>query len=206
MTQIFRYVWIFISVFTYIATASFYSEEEIFKYTLGDKCLDKSYESAIGKKKKAIEQVRQKDLEYSSCMDPTCCCTIGIQNLFKDKTESMTHDRVNPATDQLIEALRNQRVASDIKIEELVYLKYINTIYSFYDGEGEEMKNKKLNMPKNNHDGCKEPITFRKLTTEDLKRKGVYREGLLKEILAMLHAWGKSDDMISEKNMIKVLK
>jgi len=206
MNQVFRYVWIFIITCTYIATASFYSKEEIFNYTLGDKCLDKSYESAIGYDRQGIKQERKKDLDYSSCIDPKCCCTEQIKSLFKKDTKRITQKRVNPATDYLIEALRNQRVASDIKIEELVYLKYVNSIYSFYDKDGKKMKKKKLTMPASNDDGCKETITFRKLEAADLKRKGVYREGLLKEILAMLHAWEKSDDMIVEKNMIEIVQ
>ena len=116
----------------------------------------------------------------------------------------MTHDRTNPAVDFLIEALRNQRVSSDIKIEELVHLKYANAIYSFYDKDGEKMKKKKLTMPKSDKDGCVDTITFRKLKLEDRERKGVYREGMLKDILALLYARDKGDKMIVEKNMMKM--
>jgi len=170
---------------------------------LADNCLEKSYKSA-----NIDKDDRKNDLDYSSCIAQgvLCCCTSNIISLFKDKTKDITRKRVNPAVDNLIKALRNQRLSSDIKIEELVHLKYANTIYSFYDKDGKKMKKKKLTMPKDAEDGCKDEIKFRKLTTEDKNRKGVYREGLLKEILDMLHAWGKSDDMIAKKNMIKIIK
>ena len=165
-------------------------------------CLDLSYESA-----KVNKTDRTKDLDYSKCQSKNpgaCCCTSNIIELFKDKTEDITRKRVNPAVDTLIKALKNQRLASDIKIEELVHLKYVNTIYSFYDKDGEKMKNKKLNMPKDDDDGCEEEIKFRELTTEEKNRQGVYREGLLNDVLAMLHAWEKSDKMIRNKNMVKI--
>jgi len=166
---------------------------------LADNCLEKSYKSANINK-----DDRKNDLDYSSCIAQgvLCCCTSNIISLFKDKTKDITRNRVNPAVDNLIKALKNQRLASDIKIEELVHLKYANALYSFYDKDGEKMKKKKLTMP----NGCRDEIKFRELKAEDKKRKGVYREGLLKELLAMLHAWGKSDDIITEKNMIKVIK
>ena len=143
-------------------------------------CLDLSYESA-----KVNKTDRTKDLDYSKCQSKNpgaCCCTSNIIELFKDKTEDITRKRVNPA----------------------VHLKYVNTIYSFYDKDGEKMKNKKLNMPKDDDDGCEEEIKFRELTTEEKNRQGVYREGLLNDVLAMLHAWEKSDKMIRNKNMVKI--
>ena len=171
---------------------------------LADDCLEKSYSSANINK-----DDRSKDLDFSLCYLRNfgqCCCTYNIVSLFKDRTKDITRNRVNPAVDNLIKALRNQRLASDIKIEELVHLKYANALYSFYDKDGEKMKKKKLTMPKDDDDGCKDEIKFRKLKAEDKKRKGVYREGLLKEMLTMLHSLGKIDDIITEKNMIKVIK
>lgn len=170
---------------------------------LADNCLEKSYKSA-----NIDKDDRKNDLDYSSCIAQGlwCCCTSNIISLFKDKTKDITRKRVNPAVDKLIKALKNQRLASDIKIEELVHLKYANTLYSFYDKDGEKMKKKKLTMPKDDDDGCKDEIKFRELKTEDKDRRGVYREGLLKEMLTMLHTWRKSDDIITEKNMMKLVK
>jgi len=166
-------------------------------------CLDTSYKSAIGETQKGIKSIRDVDLDYSNFSDAQCCCSAQIKGLFKEHTKKMMK-RLNPATDNLIKALRNQRMASDIKIEELVHLKYVLAMYSFYNEDGKKMGTEKLTMP--DEDGCIGTITFRKLEKEDLERKGVYREGILKEILAMLHAWGKSDKMIAEKNMIKMVK
>jgi len=175
-------------------------DEKIFKYNLGNYCLDKSYISAIGKKKPAITTERNNDLDYSSCVDVACCCIDEIKALFKEKTKKMTHERVNPAVDKLIEALRNQRMASDDKIKELIHLKYINTLYSFYDEDGKTRTSDTFTMP--DEDGCISTITFNKT---DQNRKGVYREGILKEILSMLNAWEQSADMITEKNMLKLV-
>ena len=169
-----------------------------------DYCLDKAYPSAIGETKESIDGVREEDLNYSIFSAGKCCCSSQIKGLFKEKTKKITHDRVNPAVDLLIQSLRNQRMASDIKIEELVHLKYVLAIYSFYNEDGKEMSNKELSMPANDDDGCKPVITF--LKPKDLNRKGVYREGILKEMLAMLHAWKKSDKIIAEKNMIKLVQ
>ena len=170
-------------------------------FLYAEDCLTKSYIAAIGKNKTEIDPDRKEDLDYSSCIDLMCCCSSQIRDLFSEKTEKMTHQRVNPAVDNLIMALKNQRKASDIKIEKLVHLKYVNAIYSFYDKDGATMKNEKLTMP--SEDGCEDVITFK---TPDISRKGVYREGLLKEILALVNAWEKSDKMIENKNMIKMLK
>ena len=173
---------------------------------MAEDCLTKSYKSAIGVTKERIEDERKEDLNYSSCAGLMCCCSSQIKGLFKEKTKDMTHKRVNPAVDKLIEALRNQRQASDIKIEELVHLKYVNALYSFYDENGTEMKKEKLTMPDSNEDGCEKEIIFRKLEAKDLIRTDVYRQGILKEVLALLHAWEKSEKMIVEKNMIKIVK
>jgi len=178
-------------------------DEKIFKYTLGDYCLDKSYKAAVGKDKSGITTDREEDWRYNTT-DSSCCCTDGILDVFKEKTKDITNKRVNPAVDKLIEALRNQRMASDDKIKELVHLKYVNTLYSFFDKTNEEMKSKTYTMP--DEDGCIDVVTFRKLEKDDLNRNGVYREGILKETLSLLHAWKKSVDMIAEKNMIKVVK
>jgi hypothetical protein len=171
-------------------------------FLMAEDCLTKSYRAAIGTTQTNIEQTREDDLQYNFT-DLSCCCTKQINALFQKKTESMTH-RVNPAVDRLIEALQNQRKASDIKIEELVHLKYVNTMYSFFDKD--PMKNEKLRMPDDtqNEDGCQDEIVFRK--ADETNRKGTYREGILKEILTMLHAWEKSEKMIVNKNMIKMFK
>jgi len=167
-------------------------------------CLDKSYQSAIGMNEKNIKKIRKEELDYSDLSDPNCCCSAQIKGLFQESTKDMMDIRLNPATDNLIKALRNQRMASDIKIEELVHLKYVLAMYSFYNEDGKKMGTEKLTMP--DEDGCIGTITFRKLEKKDLERKGVRREGILKDILSILHAWGKSDKMIAEKNMIKMVK
>jgi len=206
MKRVLTYMWLYLLLSSYVLMGSFYNDKQILEYQLGDWCMDKAYPSATGKTKKKIENERKKDLEYASCFDPVCCCSSQIISLFKKKTKSMTYDRTNPATDFLIEALRNQRVSSDIKIEELVHLKYANAIYSFYDKDGEKMKKEKLMMPTDDEDGCVDTITFRKLNLGDLDRKGVYREGMLKDILALLHAWQKDSKMVEKNNMIKIEK
>jgi len=171
------------------------------KTIAADYCLDKSYRAAIDKTQKKIKEVRDEDLDYSSCTQFTCCCAQNIQSLFKKHTKDMTHVRLNPAVDALIRALRNQRIASDKKIQEIVYLKYTLSLYSFLDKDGTKMARKFIDIPYK-IDGC-EKFTFRE---PEKNRKEFYREGILKDTLEILHEWKRGVKMIEKKNIVKTVK
>jgi len=163
-----------------------------------DPCLDRAYKFATSKTKSDLDAERKEDLSYIF-VDPTCCCTYNILSLFEDKTEDIT-GRVNPAMDTLTKALVHQLKASDEKIKELVHLKYTNALYSFFDKDGVKMKQKKLDL-KPAGDGCQEPFKFRVLKKDDKKRKSIYREGILLEILSTLHHWRDIREIQIQDNM-----
>jgi len=163
-----------------------------------DPCLDRAYKFATNKTKSVLTAERKEDTNYIF-VDSECCCTYNILSLFSEKTKKIT-GRVNPAMDTLTKALVHQLKASDEKIKELVHLKYANALYSFYDKDGVKMKQKKLDL-KPAGDGCQEPFVFRKLKKEDKKRKSIYREGILIEILSTLHHWRGTRETEIEKNM-----
>ena len=165
-----------------------------------ESCLDRAYDFAVDKDKESLDGDRDNDKQYT-VINAQCCCALQINNLFKEKTIEMT-GRVNPAMDTLTESLRNQLESSDLKIKELVHLKYANSLYSFYDKDGVAMQQNELDMYTDG-DGCLDKFTFR---IPEKDRKNVYREGILKEVLAMLHEWKGASEMLIEKNMKEMIE
>ena len=165
----------------------------IWGFLYADECLDRAYILGVGNTKNTLEGQRDEDTQYHFV--PAICgiyCTQWILDRVKETTLGITETRVNPAVDKLIESLRNQLLSSDTKIKELVHLKYVNALYSFYDKED---KNEALLS--SNVDGCGEVFEFPAThNTQDFNR-----EGILKEILKLLHYWDKASKMIYEKNM-----
>ena len=159
---------------------------------LGDNCLDLSYLRATGETQATINQERINDLQYTFS-DHKCCCTEEILNLFRTETHDITYGRVNPAMDLLATSLRNQFLVSDLKIKLLVNLKYVNSLYSFYDKEKE---NNATVVLKSNVDGCK-PFIFKARLHGD--RKKIYREGILLEMLDYLDSWDKIEQTLVER-------
>jgi len=181
---------------------------DIAKYQNAE-CTDRAYEFATKttpnpqNDKKGVENERTEDLQYITGIGTTtCCCKEQILGLFKEKTGDIT-GRVNPAMDTLTQSLMNQLRASDIKILELVNLKYANTLYSFYD-IGTGVKTNELNL-KANDDGCQE-AAFKFEYKGKGERAKYYRDGLLKEILVVLKKWKGISEAGTEKNIQEMVE
>lgn len=91
-----------------------------------------SHRSATGKTPEQLSSVRQMDTEFIY-VAPTCCCNDKIINLFKNATTDETKNRINPATDQLINALTMVNERLDLKIKQVQNYRLVNALYSFAD-------------------------------------------------------------------------
>ena len=168
-----------------------------FQYLSADACSDLAYTRATGDTESSLNSQRTQDLLYVCPGDVTCCCSGDILDTFKDDTEDITHNRVNPAMDLLAESLRNQFEASDLKIKELVNLKYVNALYSFYDTDTNS-KSSTFTL-ESDVDGCGTPFVFP--IKHHIDRKKLHREGILKQILEVLHHWKNTSDVQTLKNI-----
>jgi hypothetical protein len=174
----------------------------VFQVLWAEDCLDRSYGFSVnGMTENSLKNRRAQDLIFSPFINLSCCCDRDIINLFKKESKEITH-RVNPAMDTLTKALRNQLESSDLKIKELVHLKYVNALYSFYDKDGAAAAKPVLDMEPDG-DGCIDEFTF-KVPVKN--RKQVSREGILKEILSTLYKWKDTRDILMGKNMIEMVE
>lgn len=155
-------------------------------------CLDKAYRKSTGDDEKTLNSERTSELNFVCTGEPCCQCGMQIVKIFEDDTKDITQNRVNPATDNLVESLRNQYEASDLKIKELVNLKFLNSIYSFYD-----KKNKSITANISDNDHC---MDFSFDAGESLRRDELFREGILLETLKTLHYLRTSSDALIIKN------
>jgi hypothetical protein len=164
----------------------------LFSSLLTADCEERAYDLGVGESKSSLESKRSNDKQYNSMI---CPCASQINSDVKDATLKITEKRVNPATDILIKSLENQLIASDTKIRELVNLKYLNNIYSFYgknDTSGATLSS--------TVDGCGVAFNFPAVSNV----KAFYREGILEEILSILHSWkssAESQEQINKLNM-----
>ena len=160
------------------------------------KCLDKAYVKSTGDDKATLDSEREAELVFGCEGEPCCLCGSEIVSLFEQDTKDITQNRVNPATDNLVESLRNQYEASDLKIKELVNLKFVNSMYAFYD-----KKDKSVSPTMSDDDHCME---FSFDAGEKSMRDELFREGILLETIETLHHWRTSSDSLILKNCKEV--
>lgn len=162
-------------------------------------CLDRAYILALDQNWSEVNASRTQDgsnFNFSVNGDFGCCCKGWIKSYIKDITLDITENRVNPATDILLKSLRNQFKSSDVKIRELVNLRYINSLYSFftYDSNDSSLTS--------SVDGCGEPFKFKGVSGSGRWR----REGLLLEMINTLHEWSAMNDTKSIKIQSRIIK
>ena len=75
-----------------------------------------------------LQQKRGTDTHFVH-IDETCCCKDKILKLFRNRTED-ENDRVNPATDMMLNALAEYEKTIRYTIKEVENLKQINAMYS----------------------------------------------------------------------------
>lgn len=168
-----KYRWIFLVLFTMLNAAD---------------CTQRAYSLGVGESKSSLALERASDKIY---LTGSCGCYAVVNTIVKSTTLGITENRVNPATDLLIESLKNQLVDSDTKIRELVNLKYVNSMYSFYDKQ-----DGKGSVLSSSVDGCGENFVF----PATLNAKPQYRQGILLEIVSVLKALKQSVDGLATIN------
>ena len=99
-------------------------------FLLSNEYFDKAHQDVTGSTPEILSQERTQDLSFYFVS--SCCCTNDILNIFQEYTEKEVN-RLNPATDVLIQSLTMVYEKVDLKKKGVENYRYINALYSFAD-------------------------------------------------------------------------